>query len=129
MDLGQPDDPQQDLSGDRASRFIIEQRFEAIRCLLDGRLFLSGPLSDRLLRHALAQGPSAARSPIHRISDRELQVFRLIGEGLTTAAIADEMSLSVHTIETYRQRIKAKLDLETSAELARAAAHWVLENN
>ena len=62
------------------------------------------------------------------LSDRELEAFRLIGKGLMTAEVADAMTLSVHTVETYRQRIKTKLNLRTAAELAQAAAQWVLEN-
>ena len=104
------------------------QIVEAIRCVLAGRLYLNRTTSDRLLRRAVSGGPTQVGSPIALLSDRELQAFGLVGKGLTTAEVADAMSLSVHTVETYRQRIKAKLNLRTSAELARAAAHWVLEN-
>ena len=55
-------------------------------------------------------------------------MFRLIGRGRTTAEVADELHLSVHTIETYRRRIKAKLGLRTAAELSSAATRWVLEH-
>ncbi len=96
--------------------------------MLDGRLYLSGPMTDRLLRRAPGdQGPDAQGSTPDVLTDHELEVFRLIGEGLTTAEIAGRLHRSVHTIETYRQRIKTKLGLRTSAELARAAVEWVLE--
>ena len=101
---------------------------EAIRSVLAGRQYLSGSISDQLVRCAVAGGPTAVRSPIGSLSDRELEVFRLIGRGLTTAEVAGTMCRSAYTVETYRQRIKAKLGLRTGAELARAAAHWVLEN-
>jgi DNA-binding NarL/FixJ family response regulator len=100
---------------------------EAIECVLEGRLFLSGAIADRVLERAVAGGSSSVGSPIQSLSDRELEVFRLIGRGLMTAEVADVLSLSVHTVETYRERIKAKLVLRTAAELAQAAARWVLE--
>ncbi|MCA9258997.1 MAG: response regulator transcription factor [Planctomycetales bacterium] len=63
---------------------------------------------------------------IQDLSDRELEVFRLIGEGLTTRAIAERLHRSVKTIETHKARLKTKLGLSTSAELARDAARWRL---
>ncbi len=102
---------------------------EAIRCILRGRPFLSPEMSARLVLRAVS-GTAAAGvvTPLESLSSRELEVFRAIGLGKTTAETADSMKLSIHTIETYRQRIKAKLGLKTSAELARSAAQWVLEN-
>jgi DNA-binding NarL/FixJ family response regulator len=101
---------------------------EAIRCVLEGRLYLSESMTSRMLVHSVAGRPPANSSPFDSLSDRELAAFRLIGKGLTTAEVADAMSLSMHTVETYRQRIKAKLKLRTGAELAQASAQWVLEN-
>ena len=66
-------------------------------------------------------------SPIERLTDRELEVFRLIGEGLPTREIAERMNLSVKTIGTYRERIKKKLDLKHYTELVKAAVHWLRE--
>jgi DNA-binding CsgD family transcriptional regulator len=68
------------------------------------------------------------RSPIERLSDRELQIFKLIGQGQTTRQIAAALELSVKTVETHRENIKAKLNLSNSAELARQAVQWVIEN-
>lgn len=102
---------------------------EAIRTVLDGKVFLSDDSADRLLQISLADRGRSGDSVASQLSDREMQVFNLIGEGLTTKQIADRLHRSVHTIETHRQRIKGKLKLETSAELARAAARWVLENS
>src|SRR5437763_569841 len=70
-----------------------------------------------------------ARLPSERLSDRELTVFQMIGQGLATREIAERLHLSVKTIETYREHIKAKLGLKNSAELSRHAAQWVLENS
>jgi len=101
---------------------------EAIRCVLSGHVYLSGSMTDRLLRRKVGGGTSPGTSAVESLTDRELEVFRLIGGGRTTAEVAGRMNRSVHTVETYRQRIKAKLGLRTSAELARAATQWVLEN-
>jgi len=62
------------------------------------------------------------------LSNRELEIFQSIGNGFTTARIANNLHLSVKTIETHRHRIKEKLNLANTAELAREAAQWVLEN-
>lgn len=104
------------------------QIIAAVRAVLAGRIYLSGAMAERLLRQSVGGRPAADRSPYEALTDRELEVFRLIGAGRTTAQIAAQLHRSIHTIETYRQRIKAKLALQTAAELARAAAHWVLEN-
>ncbi len=68
-------------------------------------------------------------SPPSVLSDRELEVFRLIGEGITTRAIAGQLQLSVKTIETHRENIKAKLGLKNGTELGRLAVQWTLENS
>jgi DNA-binding CsgD family transcriptional regulator len=57
-----------------------------------------------------------------------LEIFRMIGEGLTTSAIASQLFLSTHTIDTHRENIKRKLAVSTAAELSRAAVQWLLEN-
>jgi DNA-binding NarL/FixJ family response regulator len=62
------------------------------------------------------------------LADRELEVFRLIGEGVKTAEIAERLHLSVKTVETYRDRIRQKLDLSDGTRLAHYATQWVLEN-
>ena len=67
-------------------------------------------------------------SPIESLSDRELEVFELIGQGLSTNEIAAKLHLSSKTIETYRDRIRLKLNLSTGSQLARHALRWVLEN-
>jgi DNA-binding NarL/FixJ family response regulator len=102
---------------------------EAIRQVLSGRVYLSPAMTERLLKRAVGQSPSEAdESPTDALSDRELEVLRLIGNGVRTAEVARRLHLSVKTIETYRDRIRQKLDLSDGAELARYAAQWVLEN-
>lgn len=99
----------------------------AIRRILEGRVYLSEAMSDRLMTRAAGR-PVEETSPSALLSDRELEVYQLIGQGLKTREIADRLHLSVHTVETHRQRIKDKLQIDNTAILSREAAQWVLEN-
>jgi DNA-binding NarL/FixJ family response regulator len=102
---------------------------EAIRQVLAGRIYVSEPLREKLLARTVGQHVEPpAESPTNLLTDRELAVFRLIGRGATTGAIASQLGLSVHTIETYRERIKTKLGFKSGAELTRESIQWVLEN-
>ncbi len=78
--------------------------------------------------HNLVDKPSDV-DPIKTLSNREVEVFEMIGQGLTTQQIAGKLKLSPKTVETHREKIKAKLDLKNSAELNRRAVQWVLENS
>jgi DNA-binding NarL/FixJ family response regulator len=97
----------------------------AIRQVLEGKVYLSGAMTEKLLKRAV--GPDAGRTGIEQLSDRELDVFRLIGQGLKTKDIATQLHLSTSTVETYRDRIRQKLDVKDGAELARRAVQWTLE--
>lgn len=99
----------------------------AIRRVLDGEVYLSGTMSDRLLSNIVA-GESSSDNPIDALSNRELEVFELIGSGLMTKQIAAQLDLSPKTVETHREKIKAKLNLATTTELTRHAVQWVLES-
>jgi DNA-binding NarL/FixJ family response regulator len=100
---------------------------EAIRTVLRGERYLGPYLSQRLIAQALGTSdPSCA--PIEQLTDRELEVFRMIGEGLTSGAIAIDLHLSTHTIDTHRENIKRKLGAKNAAELSRQAVQWVLES-
>ncbi|MEW4570015.1 response regulator transcription factor [Tautonia sp. JC769] len=107
---------------------------EAIRRVLAGEIFLSEAAAHQMLRRVvgrpgnLGEENAPVPAPESTLSDRELDVMRLIGSGLTTAEVAERLHLSVHTIDTYRQRIKIKLGLRNGAELIRAATQWVLES-
>lgn len=101
---------------------------EAIRTVLAGRVFISGDMTDLLLRRVVGAKQGDELSPIERLSDRELEAFKLMGEGLTTDRIAARMFVSPKTVETYRARIKEKLGLNNVTELVQRATHWVLEN-
>ncbi len=104
-----------------------EKLIEAIRTVLKGERFLSDALQARLVASALGN-TSVEQDPMSRLSDREKEIFRLIGEGLTTGAIADQLLLSTHTIDTHREHLKRKLNVGTAAELSRLAFHSMIEN-
>jgi DNA-binding NarL/FixJ family response regulator len=97
----------------------------AIRRLLDGELYLSDKLEGRLAAKYVGGRTLEADSPLSALSDRELQVFRLIGQGRTTREIAGTLKLSIKTIESHREHIKQKLCIASAAELAQRATQWV----
>jgi len=98
----------------------------AIRKVLEGRLYLNEAMKEKLLYSLIGNDESdAGTSPIDRLTDRELEVFRLIGQGKGTRQIAEQLCLSAKTIETYRSRIKKKLNLSSGSELLRCAFQWV----
>jgi DNA-binding NarL/FixJ family response regulator len=100
----------------------------AIQQILTGKMFLSAELSERLLNR-LAGGETAfGQIPVDCLSDRELEVFRLLGHGKSTNEIASDMHLSPKTVETYRARIKEKLKLSSAPTLIQQATQWVLQN-
>lgn len=114
------------VNKDQATNTIIE----AIRRVLEGKIWLSETMSERLLLRTVgAARLKQATSPVDGLADRELEVFRLVGEGVKTAEIADRLHLSVKTIETYRDRIRQKLDLADGTALVHYATQWVLENH
>lgn len=105
-----------------------EKILDGIRTILEGKRFVSPEIAQRLINHALGSG-DIAKSPIERLSDRELEIFRMIGEGKTTSAIANTLFVSTHTVDTHRENIKRKLDAKNAGELIRAAVQWVLESS
>lgn len=112
-----------------ASGFISKdvncnQLTEAIRSVLGGKIYASSSVTQRIIQSVRRP---ALEKPIESLSDRELAVFEKIGKGVGTSAIADAMSLSVKTIETYRARIKIKLGVKSSSELVQRAVQWSLE--
>jgi DNA-binding NarL/FixJ family response regulator len=99
---------------------------QAIRHVLSGSMHFSGELTQRLLERAASETIISA-SPVENLSDRELEVFGMIGRGLTTRSIAARLHLSPRTVDTYRERLKIKLSLANSAELHYRAVQWVLK--
>lgn len=105
-----------------------EKLITAIRTVLQGRTYLSPEMTDHILKTRVGGMSQPGKSPVDSLSNRELEVLMLIGQGTTTGAIAEHLYLSVHTIDTYREKLKIKLNLQNSAELNRFAIQWVLEN-
>jgi DNA-binding NarL/FixJ family response regulator len=103
-----------------------ETLVSAIRQVLRGEVYLSPRMTSRLL-HRVAAGAPPQENPIQTLSNREIEVFEMIGQGLTTLQIARRLELSPKTIETHREKLKQKLNLKNSAELNRRAVQWVLD--
>jgi DNA-binding NarL/FixJ family response regulator len=93
----------------------------AIRRVLRGETYLSDQMSAKLLRSLSGNRGNADAPPLERLSDRELQIFRLIGQGRSVKDIAEELFLSPKTVETHKEHIKQKLNLDTSNDLLRYA--------
>jgi DNA-binding NarL/FixJ family response regulator len=113
-----------------ARGYVTKQQLDdvvlgAIRRLLDGETYMSDKLEARLAAKFLGGRTLATDSPLEILSDRELQVFRLIGQGSSTRQVAEILTLSIKTIESHRERIKQKLSLQSAAELAHSATRWV----
>ncbi|MAQ92550.1 hypothetical protein B1759_13805 [Rubrivirga sp. SAORIC476] len=100
---------------------------DAIRTVLDGRLHLSDEVRDRVVGSYLAAG-SPSDSAVSDLTDRELEVFRYFGQGLTTSQVAEAMMLSPKTVETHRVHIKQKLGLSTTNEFVQRATLWTAQN-
>ena len=96
----------------------------AVRQVLSGRIYLSEHMSQRLLELI---GPHEQRptDSLAQLTDRELEVFQMIGHGTSTAGVADRLGISVKTVETYRSNIKTKLNLKDGFELLKFAASWI----
>lgn len=105
-----------------------EKLLIAIRTVLAGERFISPAVMQRLVGEALGS-VNTAKTQMERLTNRELEVFQLIGEGLNTGAIARKLFLSTHTIDTHRENIKRKLGIRHSGELTRAAVLWLLESD
>jgi DNA-binding NarL/FixJ family response regulator len=104
---------------------LDEALLDALRALLRGETYLSAELQRHLLGKYVAGHTLEPESAPSALSDRELQVFRLLGQGLGTREIAEHLSLSIKTIESHREHIKNKLEIRTSAELVKQAVQWV----
>jgi DNA-binding NarL/FixJ family response regulator len=104
-----------------------EKLIEAIRTVLKNERFLSEALQARLVASALGN-TSVEQEPTERLSDREKEIFRLIGDGLTTGAIAEKLFLSTHTIDTHREHLKQKLNASNATELSRMAFHAMIDS-
>jgi len=100
---------------------------DAIRTVLRGELYVSDEISGRLMAHALGNKGTSGE-PMDALTDRELEIFRMIGNGKTSGTIATELFLSTHTIDTHRENIKRKLGAKSAAELSCLAVQAILED-
>jgi len=117
-----------------ANGYIMKQEatekvLVAIRRILQGDVYLSDRLTTTMLQQYVRGASTAKSSPLVNLTDRELEVFRLIGEGHGTRQIADELHLSVKTIESYQAHIKEKLALRNARELVQHAIEWTVNLN
>jgi len=99
----------------------------AIRQVLAGHIYLSDRMSSKLLGKLAGTADSGSASPMERLTDREVQVFTLIGQGIGPRAIAEKLGLSVKTVEAHRENIKAKLGLGSGNELIRYAMQYLMD--
>ena len=115
-----------------ASGYIMKENttdevLRAMRKVLAGELYFSERVAAALVQRILREKPTAAREGIERLSDREMQVFQLLGAAYSAPEIAEQFHLSRKTVETHCEKIKHKLSLQTAAELKRFARQWAAE--
>ncbi|SEM01146.1 DNA-binding response regulator, NarL/FixJ family, contains REC and HTH domains [Syntrophus gentianae] len=103
----------------------LEKVLVAIRRVLAGEIFVSEKIATSMLEKMVSSEDRAVSSPIDLLSNRELTVFRMIGQGYKTSQIAEKLHLSVKTIESYRAHIKEKLKLADGTDLLKYAIQWV----
>jgi len=102
-----------------------ENLLAAIRQVLRGEVYVSPRMSSRILNDLSARRPRGSTSPIERLTDREFEVFQLIGQGKSTRDIAEQLHLSSKTVDVHRSHIKEKLELKDATALIRHAVRWV----
>jgi DNA-binding NarL/FixJ family response regulator len=104
-------------------REAAKKVIQGIRAVLGGQLFVSEKIT-ALMAEKFVEGRTAPASPVDQLSDRELEVFQLLGRGQTTRQIADHLHVGFKTVQAYCARIKEKLQLANATELLRAAMQW-----
>ena len=112
-----------------ANGYIMKQEatekvLVALRRILGGEIYVSDRIANKMLKHYITGSGTLRNSSIADLSDRELEVFRLIGEGHGTRQIAEELHLSIKTVESYQAHIKEKLSLRSARELVQHAIQW-----
>ncbi len=112
-----------------ASGYIMKQEatekvIEAARKVLDGEIYLSDKMEKKMMQQLVGGRTARTGSPLEDLSDRELEVFNLIGQGKGTRQIAEELHLSIKTVESHRAHIKEKLGLKSATELVQHAIQW-----
>ncbi|HVW22142.1 MAG TPA: response regulator transcription factor [Opitutaceae bacterium] len=102
-----------------------ENLLTAIRCVLEGETYVSPKQSSRILNDLSSRRPRGSNSPIEKLTDREFEIFQLIGRGQSTRDIAGQLHLSPKTVDVHRSHIKEKLELRDATALVRHAVRWV----
>jgi DNA-binding NarL/FixJ family response regulator len=106
-------------------REAAQKVIQGIRAVLAGQLFVSEKIAAQMAEKFVEGRTAASTSPVEQLSDRELEVFQLLGRGLSTRQIADHLHVGFKTVQAYCARIKEKLKLANATELRRAALHWI----
>jgi DNA-binding NarL/FixJ family response regulator len=101
-----------------------EQFLVAIRRVIDGGIYVSESIGNKMIQKFAAGGAYLSANPIDRLSNRELQILHMIGKGMSTRETAESLNLSIKTVESHRQRIKRKLNLSTGTQLVQYAVNW-----
>jgi DNA-binding NarL/FixJ family response regulator len=96
----------------------------SIRRVLEGGVYVSERIVNRMVRRVVSARGPVASSPVERLSDRELEIFRLLGQGRSTSQIAEDLNLSLKTVQAYCARAKEKFGVTSLTELLRAAIRW-----
>jgi DNA-binding NarL/FixJ family response regulator len=105
-------------------REATKKILQAIRAVLGGKLYISDRISDAMAEKFVDGRPTTAVSPIEQLSDRELEVFQLLGRGYSTRQIADHLRVGFKTVQTYSARLKEKLKLDNATQLLHEAIRW-----
>ena len=116
-----------------ASGYIMKENatdevLRAVRKVLAGELYFSDRVASAIVQRTLREKPDSSRAGVERLSDREMQVFQLLGASYSPREIAEQFHLSRKTIETHCEKIKHKLSLHNAAELKQFARRWAVEN-
>lgn len=106
-----------------------ENLLGALRCVIGGQTYVSPRVSESILRNLSARKPRGSDSPIQALSDREFEVFQLIGQGKGTREIAEQLNLSSKTVDVHRSHIREKLGLKDVTSLVRYAVRWLETQN
>ncbi len=101
-----------------------EQFLASLRRVLDGGIYVSEAVGSNMIQKFASGGSYISANPIDRLSNRELQILHMIGKGMSTRETANSLNLSIKTVESHRQRIKRKLNLNTGAQLVQYAVNW-----
>lgn len=97
---------------------------DAIRRVLEGKLYISPTVAEEITARSVSGRAASAQTPVELLSDRELEVFEMLGQGLGTRQIADALRVSIKTVQAYCARMKEKMNLGSATELLREAIRW-----